>query len=105
MGSLYYGAREAPVRIPDRTLAHLRVAITTKFRRNETFTLTWRHPDDEGGDHSTIWLHPSIPLEFVFDEPDRHDLSRTWIEELVNAANTTTGIHLVDEQLDGPAPG
>jgi hypothetical protein len=103
MGSLYYGPREIAIHIEDRTLAHLRVVVTTKFRRNEAFALSLQHRDGEPGDHTTLWLHPAIPLRFVFDEPERTDLSRAWMEELVNAANTTAGIHLTDDHADGPA--
>ena len=101
MGSLYYGRWEVPIRIEDRMLSHLRVVITTKFRRSESFTLSWQHRHGEAGDHSTVWLHPSIQLRFVFDEAEHQDLNRAWIEELVNEANTARGIHLTDDHPDG----
>ena len=53
---------------------------------------------------STIWLHPSIPLRFVFDEPEPPPLSRTWIEELAHSANSSGGIALVDEHIENPPP-
>lgn len=88
-----------PIRIEDRALAHLKVVIATKLRRNESFTLSWRHGEDEPGGRSTIWLHPSIPLMFVFDDAEPPELSRAYIEKLAHSANTSGGILLVDEVL------
>jgi hypothetical protein len=76
------------------------VVIATKLRRSESFTVSWRHPDDQPRGRSTIWLHPSIPLRFVFDTADPPELSRSWIAELANSANSSGGIMLTPEQLD-----
>ena len=100
MGTIFYGGPETPIHIEDRALAHLKVVIATKLRRNESFTLTWKHPDDQPGGRSTIWLHPSIPLRFVFDDPEVPELSRRWIEELASSANSSGGITLVEENID-----
>ncbi len=99
VGTIFYGGSAAPIHIEDRALAHLKVVIATKLRRGESFTLSWRHPDDQPRGRSTIWLAPSIPLRFVFDEPEPADLSRTWIEELANSANSSGGIMLVAEHV------
>ena len=102
MGTILYGGASAPIHIEDRALAHLKVVIATKLRRNESFTLSWRHPEDEAAGRSTIWLHPSIPLRFTFDEPETPQLNVKWIEELMQSANSTGGISLVDEVLENP---
>lgn len=100
MGSLFYGDASDAIQIDDRALAHLKVVIATKLRRNESFTLSWRHPEGEQTGRSTIWLHPSIPLRFVFDEPETPQLSRGWIEDLAHSANSSGGITLVEEHLE-----
>lgn len=100
MGTIYYGGSATPIHIEDRALAHLKVVIAVKLRRGESFTLSWRHPDDQPRGRSTIWLHPSIPLRFVFDEPEPPELSRAWIDDLANSANTSGGISLVAEHFD-----
>lgn len=100
VGTIYYGGSATPIHIEDRALAHLKVVVATKLRRGESFTLSWRHPDDEPRGRSTIWLHPSIPLRFVFDEPETPELSREWLEELSQTANSSGGITLVAEQID-----
>ena len=105
MGTLYYGDSGTPIGIEDRALAHVKFAITTKLRRGESFTLSWMHPDDQPRGRSTIWVHPTIPLRFVFDEPEAPELSREWIEDLLRSANSTGGILLVEEHIDTEEPG
>lgn len=102
MGTILYGAGTDAIHIDDRALAHLKVVVATKLRRNESFTLSWRHPEEEPGGRSTIWLHPSIPLRFTFEEPEAPELNVKWIEELMHSANSSGGIQLIDEVLDTP---
>ena len=99
MGTIFYGGSATPIHIEDRALAHLKVVIATKLRRGESFTVSWRHPDDQPRGRSTIWLAPSIPLRFVFDDPEPAELSREWIEDLAHSANSSGGIMLIAEDL------
>ncbi|AOX45556.1 hypothetical protein [Microbacterium sp. BH-3-3-3] len=99
MGTIHYGGSGTIVHIEDRALAHLKVVISTKLRRGESFTLSWRHRDDEERGRSTLWLHPAIPLRFVFDESEPTMLSREWIERLAESANSSGGIMLVAEDI------
>lgn len=102
VGKIYYGGEATPIDIEDRALAHLKVVIATKLRRGESFTVSWKHPEGAGG-RSTIWLHPSIPLRFTFDEAEAPELSREWLEELANSAHSSGGIVLVAEHFStGP---
>ncbi|MGW9627315.1 DUF7882 family protein [Microbacterium sp. NPDC055312] len=98
MGLIYYGNSPDPIEVDDRTLAHIKVVIALKLRRNESFTLSWRHPDGSG--RSTLWLHPSIPLRFSFDEPVAPELSQQWLRELSTSANTSGGILLTEEHIE-----
>ena len=97
MAKLYYGTTTEPISIEDRLLAHVKVVVATKLRRGESFTLSWTHGPGQEVGRSTVWLHPSIPLRFVFDEPEPALLSRAWIEALANSANSSGGLLLVDE--------
>ena len=101
MGWLYYGDNSEPIEIEDRALAHLKVIIATKLRRNESFTLSWQHPAEDPTGRSTIWLHPSIPLRFVFNDPEPPQLSAEWMNALANSASSSGGISLLPEHLDG----
>jgi hypothetical protein len=100
VGTLYSGHRPVPIGIEDRALAHLKLAITTKLRRGESFTLSWTHPEGQARGRSSIWLNPAMPLRFVFDEPEARELDRDWIEELMRSANSSGGITLGVEHMD-----
>lgn len=105
MGTLYYDGSGRPIPIDDRALAHLKVVIATRLRRHESFTLSWEHHEEDGSGRSTIWLHPSIPLRFVFDDPHPPELNARWIEELMQSVNATGGIALTDEVITAPEQG
>jgi hypothetical protein len=100
VGILYYGESAEPIGIADRALAHLKVVIATKLRRSESLTLTWQHRHDDSARRSVIWLHPAIPLRFVFDDPEPAVLDSQWIQELVRSANSSRGITLTAEHVD-----
>jgi hypothetical protein len=102
MGILFYAGEAIPM--DDRTLAHLKVAVVTKLRRGESFTLSWTHPGEAMGGRTTIWMHETIPLRFEFLEPEAPALHREWIEEILRSANTTGGIQLTPEHMEtGPS--
>lgn len=100
MGQIFYGAGETAVEIEDRALAHLKVVIATKLRRGESFTVSLTHPDSDEGGRSTLWFAPSIPLRFVFDDPEPAEISREWIEELARSAHSSGGIVLLPEHRE-----
>lgn len=105
MGRLIYGTGDTDVEFEDRLLAHLKVVISTKLRRNEAFMLSWEHGTEEGSGRSTIWIHPSIPLHFRFYGNKSPALNRVWIEDLMLAANSTGGLRPVPEPDEHSEPG
>jgi hypothetical protein len=94
MGLLYYGAERTPSEIPDRILAHMKVVTATKLRRNESFTVSWRHDDNGRPGRTTLWMQPSIPLRFVFDSPEPEMLDPAYLQELATAAASSQGLML-----------
>jgi hypothetical protein len=109
MGQLYYGNNSRPVVIPDRQLAYLKVIATTKLRRSESFTVSWKHVDDTPGARTTLWLQPAIPLQFVFDCPEGEQLDGAHLRELAEQANSAGGLILdlaadLQADLDTLAP-
>ena len=100
MGAIFYGGEATRIEVDDRALAHLKVVIATKLRRGESFTVSWQHPEDQPRGRSTIWVHPSIPLRFVFDDPEPAVLSREWLAALANSAHSSGGIILTTTQPD-----
>lgn len=103
MGTIIYGGSATPIHVEDRALAHLKVVITVKLRRHESFTLSWQHPAGQPPGRTTLWLHPSIPLKFVFDDPEPPELNRQWLQDLARSANSSGGIMLVPEDIEADA--
>jgi len=97
MGRLIYNSSHRELEIDDRTLAHLRVAILNKLRRSESFAFTWEHGVENGSGRTTMWLHESIPLQFVFSGNRTPKLNRLWIEQLLLQANSTAGLQWTPE--------
>ena len=91
MALLYYGTDISPVALPDRLLAYVKVIVTTKLRRNESFTFTWTGDGDTVG-RSTIWLQPAIPLRFVFTSAEPEALVGDYLRTLADQANASSGL-------------
>lgn len=88
MGTLVYGPAASRFEFDDRTLAHLRVAILSKFRRQESFALSFAREVSGGHGRETLWLHPTIPLQFTFfDDTMAEPLNRQWVTALGSSAN------------------
>lgn len=92
MGQLFYGDTAEPIEFPDRLLAHLKVVITTKLRRAESFTLSWRHLDGDAGGRSSLWLQESIPLRFVFDSAEPEQLDGHLLQDMAHRSNASSGL-------------
>lgn len=89
MGRLKYDNTAEPIHIEDETLAHLKVVIATKLRRQESFMMTWL-PIEEGSDgRMTMWIHPSVPLLFVFDDAESPPIDARRLEEMMQGVNAS----------------
>lgn len=95
MGKLIYGRRE--IEIEDRTLAHLKIVMLTKLRRNESFAFNHINDVESGSGRSTVWVHPSVPLQFNFYGNRTPELNREWVEALLMSANTPEGLKVLPE--------
>jgi hypothetical protein len=92
MGQMYYAGSTEPIEIPDRILAHLKVVVSTKLRRSESFPLSWQRGEGPDAERSTIWLHAAIPLRFEVSQAAATNIDRGYLNELATAANSTGGI-------------
>lgn len=92
MGHLHY-AGSASFAFEDRLLTHLRSVILAKLNLQESLVFTW---SDEGRQRS-IWLHPSIPVHFEFDDEVTPDLNTEWVEQLLALANSPGGLRCIAE--------
>ncbi|MDL5351677.1 hypothetical protein [Microbacterium sp. zg-YB36] len=94
MGTLYYSSASTPVQIEDTLLAHLKVVMATKLRRGESFTLAWQHDENSPAGRTTLWLEPSIPLRFVFDDADPAVLDPRRMQSMADEVARTGAITL-----------
>ncbi|MFC7431393.1 MULTISPECIES: hypothetical protein [unclassified Agrococcus] len=97
MGHLTY-AGSTQYEIEDRMLAHVKAVVSAKLRRQESFLLSWTVDAHAGSGRVSLWMSPSIPLEFRFSGSRVPQLSPMWLEALMEMANSTRGLVLVTEQ-------
>lgn len=97
MGELIYGA-ETSYEMDDRTLAHVKVAVGAKLRRQESFYLSWVIPSSSGSGRVSIWLSPAIPLQFHFRGNTPPKLSAVWIHALELTAVSDRGMVVLPEK-------
>jgi hypothetical protein len=99
MGRLRYDGISEPILIDDETLAHLKVIVGTKLRRQESFMMSWR--PREGGDPGrvTVWVHPAIPLQFLYTSAEPQHVEKQRIEDMMRSLNAT-GELVIDDFVE-----
>jgi hypothetical protein len=100
VGKLIYGSSSRELELDDRMLAHVKSIAVMKLRRNESFTISWPRSLETGGGRVTIWVHPSISLQFEFDQEQRPELNRSWLESMMQDANKTGDLAIGREVPD-----
>ena len=108
MGLFRYGAAPA-ITIDDRLLKHLQAVMVAKLRRRESFAFNWDQEPGvghdvtrENGSHGSVWISESSSLYFRYDGPRAGSLNRAWLEELMLAANTNSGLRGIPEPAVAP---
>lgn len=105
MGTFICGQPHVCGAFDDRLLAHLRAVMTAKLRRGESFLFTWT--DDTRGHDVTqsLWMHPAVGMQFVFEGTQPQPLNRAWLEALAASANSASGLTTVPEPATTHAQG
>lgn len=104
MGRLTYDSTTT-IEFNDRLLAHLQLVIGTKLRRNESFFFSWADDAAIGDGRNSVWVHASMPLRFRYEGSRRPVINRSWVERLMDAANSTEGLRVLPEPVeDAGAP-
>lgn len=88
MGNLEYNSSRPAIEIEDATLAHVKIVIGTKLRRNESFMMTWLSKPDASSGRLTIWVHPAIPLVFEFDQPTVQAIDPSRVAQMMDQLNS-----------------
>lgn len=96
MGYLTYAGTQE-YEFDDRTLAHLKVAITMKLSRQESFLVSWVNPPERGSGRVSIWMAPTIPVSFRFHGSRSPQLNEEWISVLHELSHTPRGLVVLSE--------
>jgi hypothetical protein len=99
MGTLTYDG--AVLEFDDRLLTHLHVVIMQKFRRGQSFPMSWLDPLSAGNGRSSVWLTPSLPVFFQFESTRVPPISQLWLDRLMQSADGARGLVVLNE--DGSA--
>ena len=94
MGTLHYGSPPASFKIDDRALAHVELVVLAKLRRREN--LSFALVDEKTSLRQSMWISPDTTLRFEYDGP-MPEINRLWLQDLVDTANSSTGLRLVPE--------
>lgn len=121
LGTLIYG-KQQEYELDDRTLAHVKVVVTARLRKRESFFLSWTRRGGSGPASVSLWIAPSVPLVFRFSTAEQEKLSRRWIESLMRLSYAEHSLVITPEdevfappagsasptaerKLSGPQPG
>lgn len=95
MGKLEYNSSRPPIEVDDETLAHLKIVMGTKLRRQESFMMTWPARAERSG-RLTAWMHPSIPLIIEFDSDSIPKIDPQRVERMMGVLNARGELVLDD---------
>lgn len=96
MGRLEYNSSRPPIEVDDATLAHLKIVIGTKLRRQESFMMTWASGQKRASGRFTAWMHPSIPLIIEFDDETVPAIDSQRLERMMALLNARGELVLDD---------
>lgn len=102
MGKFIYEG-SVKVEIEDRALTHLQLVMTSKLRRGEPFSFSWKEDSSVGGGRTTVWVHAGSSMTFKYYGSRAPKVNREWVDALAHIANSPAGLHLVPEPLEGSA--
>jgi hypothetical protein len=101
MGTLH--CQGAALSLDDRLLTHLQIVVVQKFRRGESFLMTWLHDRDAIEGRGSLWMTPGTPIVFRFSGSRIPTIDEAWLQRLAASAASSTGL-VVMGQNGHPIP-
>jgi len=95
MGMIEYNSARPAIEVDDVVLAHLKIVIATKLRRQECFMMTWPSGRKRGG-RLSAWIHASIPLVMEFDGDRSLRIDPRRVERMMEQVNARGELILDD---------
>ncbi|GAA2178096.1 hypothetical protein GCM10009847_06730 [Leucobacter tardus] len=96
MGHLNYNGHDFD--FDDRLLAHLKIAISQKLKRDEPFFLNWDRSTSEGSGRMSLWVSSDSSLVFRFSGGKSPEINPVWVRVLEDSANSIKGMQLFTEE-------
>lgn len=96
VGQLIYGPGTV-YEMDDRTLAHVKLALTAKLRRQESFLLSWPIAADQGSGRTSLWMAPTLPLQFQFSGSRPPTINRNWVVAMLEGSHSDRGLMILSE--------
>lgn len=104
MGTLVFGGAGTEFTFEDRLLSHLKIVVSMKLSRQESFFLSWDRPGSEGSGSTSLWVSPSVPLQFRFRRSVAPALNKAWLKAMSEGSYGPRGLVLSEEPEEPPAP-
>jgi len=98
MGFIAYDGTH--VQFEDRLLAHLQIVIVQKYKKQESFLMSWKDGPAVGDGRASVWLDPRIPIYFKFLGGRSPAINQQWLLTLGKSADASTGMIVTDENGD-----
>lgn len=96
VGQLIYGPGTV-YDMDDRTLAHVKLALVAKMRRQESFLMSWPVSVDRGSGRVSLWVSSMIPLQFQFAGGRQPAINRAWVVAMLESAHSDRGLIVMTE--------
>ncbi len=97
MGFLHIGSNGFAVQIEDRALAHVKIIILSELRKGRGLAFSRVNTVEEGSGRDTFWIHPNTDLRFQFHGNRAPHLNKAWLQAMVEACQSGTGLYVMDE--------
>jgi hypothetical protein len=97
MGTLVHGYCTTAIQVEERKLAHIKIVVSLKLDRGQSFFLSWSSLPAEGSGRISLWISASTPLQFRFTSLQRPEINRQWIEYIMTNSYGPRGAIIVQE--------
>ncbi len=95
MGFLIHGGTE--YEFEDRLLAHLKMVIGQKLKKQECFFVSWTKSAEEGSGRVSVWLSPYTTVAFRFAGSRPPELNPAWVKVLIALSHSNRGLVVISE--------
>ncbi|GAB3806243.1 hypothetical protein GCM10028798_28910 [Humibacter antri] len=92
---MIYGPQD--VEFDDRLLTHLEIVIVNKFRRRESFLMSWLDDISIGSGRSSMWMSAEVPVYFKYLGSRIPAINREWLQLMEAGANGPRGLVVLNE--------